>query len=282
MNIASRCAGFIHRCGDGRLADELAEPELFATFVAGCDTVAAHYERREYSKAMRHIMGLADQANQYIDEHKPWVMAKTQGQEAQIVAVCSQGLNMFRVLMGLLKPVLPQLAERAEAFLAAGPLTWSALDTPLTGHTIERFKPLLKRVEPAAVEKMLDESKSAAAPPPGTPFEPLEDEIDISAFAQIDLRVARVVAAEHVEGADKLLRLTVDLGHEQREILAGIRSAYQPADLQDRLVVVVANLKARKMRFGTSQGMVLAAGPGGDEIFLLSPDANARPGMRVR
>ncbi len=282
VNIASRCAGFVHRCGDGRMADALAAPELFAEFADACGTVAAHYERREYSKAMRQIMALADQANQYIDEHKPWIMAKSPGQESQIVAVCSQGLNMFRVLVGMLKPVLPQLAERAEAFLAIKPLTWAELATPLAGHTIERFKPLLQRIDPKAVARMVSDSKSADNTPAAAPVEPLEAEIDIGVFSQVDLRVARVLVAERVEGADKLLRLTVDLGHEQREILAGIRSAYQPEQLVDRLVVVVANLKPRKMRFGISQGMVLAAGPGGKEIFLLSPDADATPGMRVR
>jgi methionyl-tRNA synthetase len=282
VNIASRCAGFVHRCGDGRMADALAAPELFAEFAGACATVAAHYERREYSKAMRKIMALADQANQYIDEHKPWAMAKSPGQETQIVAVCSQGLNMFRVLVGMLKPVLPQLAERAEAFLAIQPLTWAELATPLTAHTIERFKPLLQRIDPKAVARMVSDSKSVATAPAAAPTEALEGEIDIDAFARVDLRVARVLAAERVEGADKLLRLTVDLGHEQREILAGIRSAYEPEQLVDRLVVVVANLKPRKMRFGISQGMVLAAGPGGKDIFLLSPDADATPGMRVR
>ncbi len=280
VNIASRCAGFVQRCGDGRLADRLAAPDLFAAFVTACDGVAEYYERREYSKAMRVIMSLADQANQYIDEHKPWIMAKTAGREADIVAVCSVGLNLFRVLIGLLKPVLPQLAARAEAFLAIEPLRWAELGTPLLAHRIERFQPLLQRVEPQAVQQMVAQARAAEPPPPAA-LEPIAAQIDLKVFDQVDLRVARVLAAEHVGGADKLLRLQVDLGGEQREILAGIRSAYQPEALVGRLVIVVANLKPRKMRFGVSEGMVLAAGPGGSDIYLLSPDSDATPGMRV-
>jgi methionyl-tRNA synthetase len=234
---------------------------------------------------MRQIMALADRANQYIDQHKPWQMAKEDGREAEIQAVCTQGLNAFRSLIIMLKPVLPGIAAAAEAFLGEEDLHWADLERPLLGRGIEPFKPLLKRVDPKAVSAMLEASKETMESPstaaPGSVEEEAMDEITIDEFRRLELRVARVTEAETVEGADKLLRLTLDMGDGQRQVLAGIRSAYQPAALVERLVVVVANLQPRKMRFGVSEGMILAAGPGGEEIFLLSPDSGATPGMRV-
>jgi len=283
VNIASRCAGFITRLADGHMSAALPEPALHDQFVAGAVQVAESYETRHFSRAMRQIMALADRANQYIDQHKPWLMAKEDGRETEVQAVCTQGLNAFRALVIMLKPVLPELARAAERFLGEDDWRWTDIEQPLLGRRIEKFKPLLQRVDPKAVAAMLEASRatmeSTQASTPSTE-EPM-DEITIDEFRRLELRVARVTQAETVDGADKLLRLTLDLGDGQRQVLAGIRSAYQPESLADRLVVVVANLQPRKMRFGTSEGMVLAAGPGGEDIFLLSPDSGAVPGMRV-
>ena len=285
VNIASRCAGFIHRLNEGRLADGLANADLFAQFSAAGEEIAQDYEERNYSKALRRIMALADQANQFIDEEKPWIKAKDADQSEHVVRVCTLGINLFRTLMIYLKPVVPGLAERTEAFLKVAPLVWSDAGVPLLGHSVERFKSLLERVDPKEVQAMVEDTRSAFAA-----AEPSKDsdrknaeleEIDIELFSKVDLRVARVVEASLVDGADKLLKLHLDLGTEKRDVFAGIRSAYDPEDLNGRLVVVVANLKPRKMRFGTSQGMVLASGPGGEDIYLLSPDSGAKPGMKV-
>jgi methionyl-tRNA synthetase len=285
VNIASRCSGFITRLSDGRLSESLPEPELHETISSTADAVAEAYENRNFSRAMRLVMGLADQANQYIDRHKPWVMAKEEGREDEVQAVCTQGLNAFRCLVIMLKPVLPALAAASESFLGENALVWSDLRKPLLGVSINRFKPLMKRIEPKSVAAMVEASRDSleGTPPAGAEVaaESSAEEIGIDEFRKIDLRVARVVAAETVEGADKLLRLTVDLGGSRRQVLAGIRTAYNPEDLKDKLVVVVANLAPRKMRFGTSEGMILAAGPGGEEIFVVSPDSGAVPGMQV-
>ena len=289
VNIASRCAGFVSRLADGQLAPTLPEPELHQSFVVAAADIAESYETRNFSRAMRQIMALADRANQYIDQHKPWVMAKDENRHAEVQAVCTQGLNAFRSLIIMLKPVLPEIAAAAEAFLGEADLVWSDLGKPLLGRRIETFKPLLKRIDPKAVAAMLEASRKDLESSPTTTAQGTEeskaedtmDEITIDEFRRIELRVARIKTAETVEGADKLLRLTLDLGTGQRQVLAGIRSAYQPDTLQGRLVIVVANLQPRKMRFGTSEGMILAAGPGGEEIFLLSPDSGASPGMRV-
>jgi len=289
VNIASRCAGFVSRLADGQLAQTLPEPELHRSFVVAAAEIAESYETRNFSRAMRQIMALADRANQYIDQHKPWVMARDESRHADVQAVCTQGLNAFRSLIIMLKPVLPGIATAAEAFLGETDLVWSDLETPLLGRRIETFQPLLNRVDPKAVAAMLEASRKdlESSPPAATPetaasgTEDNMDEITIDEFRRVELRVARIETAETVEGADKLLRLTLDLGTGRRQVLAGIRSAYQPDALQGRLVVVVANLQPRKMRFGISEGMILAAGPGGEEIFLLSPDSGASPGMRV-
>jgi len=285
VNIASRCAGFISRLSGGRLADELPEPSLHEAAVTTAAEVAEAYEGRNFSRAMRKIMALADQANQYIDHHKPWTMAKEAGREVEVQAVCTQGLNAFRSLVIMLKPVLPSLAAASEEFLGERDLAWSDLQRPLLGHQIRSFKPLMKRVDPKSVAAMLEASKDSlaggAASAAASGSDTATPEIGIEDFRKIDLRVARVLAAEPVEGADKLIRLSLDLGDGRRQVLAGIRTAYRPEDLVDRLVVVVANLAPRKMRFGVSEGMILAAGPGAEDIFLVSPDTGATPGMRV-
>ncbi|OHX35553.1 MULTISPECIES: methionine--tRNA ligase [unclassified Methylomonas] len=300
VNIASRCAGFIAKRFENRLSAACAEPELFGQFVAAHQAIADLYESREFGKAMREIMALADKANQYIDEKKPWLIAKEDGRDAELHDVCSMGLNLFRLLVVYLRPVIPTLAANAEAFLNIPPQGWPADAQPLTDHAINAFTPLMTRVEADKIAAIVEASKDnlektpsvkakpaktvgeAAKPAENQKLEPIAEAIEIEDFAKIDLRIARIVKAEAVEGAEKLLQLTVDLGDHTRSIFAGVKSAYAPDDLEGKLTVVVANLKPRKMRFGTSEGMMLAAGPGGKDIFVLSPDAGAQPGMRVK
>lgn len=300
VNIASRCASFISKKFDGKLTAEIAEPALLAEFTAAGETIAESFEKREFARAIREIMALADKANQYIDAKAPWVLAKNEATLTEAHLVCSMGINLFRVLMHYLKPVLPAMAKEVELFLN-DELSWSTYQTALTNHSINVFKPLMQRVEMTKVEAMVEGSKenlqptAAVAPKtaetkaaPATAIaadsaiEPIGETINIDDFAKLDLRVARIINAEHVEGADKLVKLQLDLGNEQRQVFAGIKSAYQPEQLIGRLTVMVANLAPRKMRFGMSEGMVMAAGPGGSDIFLLTPDDGATPGMRVK
>ena len=289
VNIASRCAGFVKKRFDGKLADQLADPALFQSFVEAGEQIAGHYEKREFSRAVREIMALADRANQYIDEKKPWIIAKEAGRDAELQQVCSMGLNLFRLLIGYLRPILPATAQRSEAFLRVDPLSWESLGSPLLSHNIDAFKPLMTRVEPSQIQAIIaasteDLEKQDATTKASGPLaaDPISDTIDYADFAKVDLRIVKIVKAEQVEGADKLLQLTLDLDGETRNVFAGIKSAYEPAELEGRLTVMVANLAPRKMRFGLSEGMVLAAGPGGKELFILSPDSGARPGMRVK
>lgn len=282
VNIASRCAGFISKRFNGQLATALDDADQFAEFAAVAEQVANHYERREYSKAMRIIMSLADRANQYIEQKKPWVMIKRDEQANNVQIVCTQGLNLFRTLMIYLQPVVPGLAAKSRALLNEDTWTWSSASDPLLNVEINRFKPLLTRVEPEQVEKMIEESKELSSAPHVEASNDTVDEIGIEDFVKVDLRIARIDKAEPVDGADKLLKLTLDLGGNSRQVFAGIKAAYEPDVLVGRLVIVVANLKPRKMRFGLSEGMVLAAGPGGADVFLLSADSGATPGMRVK
>ncbi len=281
-NIASRCAGFINKQFGGVMNASTGTP-LIEQFQSAAHEIADLYEAREFSKAMRVIMGLADQANQFIAEEQPWQLIKNPETRDRAEAVCADGLNLFRLLTLYLKPVLPGLAERAEAFLAIEPLTWADHNTQLEGHTIAAFQPLIQRIELAQVQAMIEIEQAQGQPAPSTEVAgtPKEDTIDIAAFAQVDLRVARIVAAEAVVGADKLLALTLDVGDHQRNVFSGIKSAYQPEDLIGKLTILVANLAPRKMKFGLSEGMILAAGPGGSDIFLISPDSGATPGMKV-
>ncbi len=296
VNIASRCAGFIKKRFDNRLNDTLDRPDLYATFVEAGDQIADLYEQREFARAVREIMALADLANQYIDEKAPWVIAKEADRDAELHAICSMGINLFRVLIGYLKPIVPLMAEQAEAFLNVPPMTWDSQAEPLLGHSINKFKPLMTRVEKDKIGAMIEDSKedlatekqatrgNAAAAVADSPLatDPIAGTVEFPDFAKIDLRVARIARAEQVDGADKLLRLTLDLGGETRNVFAGIKAAYRPEDLEGRLTVMVANLAPRKMKFGVSEGMVLAAGPGGKELFVLTPDDGAQPGMRVK
>ena len=294
VNIASRNAGFIKKRFDNKLSATCSEPELYQSFVDAGDQIAAHYENRDYGRAIREIMALADKANQYIDDKAPWVIAKEEGKDQELHDISSVGINLFRVLMGYLKPVLPLMATNAEAFLNIEPMTWNSQAKPLCDHSVNKFKPLMTRVEREKIDAMIEDSKEdlaaeakvigkgAAQNTANSAIDPIADTIEFDDFAKIDLRIARIIKAEHVKGADKLLQLTLDIGDGTRNVFAGIKSAYQPEDLEGKLTVMVANLAARKMRFGLSEGMVLAAGPGGKDLFILNPDDGAQPGMRVK
>ncbi|HMY37996.1 MAG TPA: methionine--tRNA ligase [Marinagarivorans sp.] len=288
VNIASRCANFIHKFNDGQLNSTPIDLPLWKRVQEASQPIAQLYEAREFGKAMREIMALADAANEFIAANAPWALAKQAGQEQQVIAICSLGINLFAALMTYLKPVLPTMAHEAEEFLGVT-LNWQTPPQYLHGQTIKPFKPLLQRVEGEKVQAMIEASKplEAAAEAPVAAAsgwlatDPIAPQIDYADFAKIDLRVARIVHAEAVKGADKLLRLELSLGDEQRQVFAGIKSAYAPEDLIGKHTVMVANLAPRKMKFGMSEGMVLAAGPGGKDIFILEPHPGAEPGMKV-
>lgn len=290
VNIASRAAGFITKQFDGKLSKNCIDKDLYAHFVNAGDSIANHFEQREYSRAIREIMALADEANRYIDDKKPWILAKSTDRLVETQEVCSLGLNLFRVLMIYLKPILPDLARKVEEFLNCE-LTWVSRTNPLLNHAIQAFKPLLTRIEQSEVTVMLDANKENLAEKSTIPSntssnalaeDPIRETISIDEFAKIDLRVAKILNAEPVVEAQKLLKLTLDLGGETRQVFAGIKEAYQAEDLIGKLTIMVANLAPRKMRFGISEGMVLAAGPGGKDLFILEPHQGAEPGMRVK
>jgi methionyl-tRNA synthetase len=297
VNLASRSAGFISKNFNGELGETLEVPDLLQAFSDAGDEIADLYENREYGKAVRVIMALADRANQYIAEKQPWVIAKDNPGDPAIQAICATGINLFRILVIYLKPILPEIALKVEAFLKVPPLQWDDARTRLTGHTIDKFKPLMTRVETDKVEQMVQASKESLAADDGqgatparadTPLgkDPISDEIEFPDFAKVDLRIVRILNAEHVEGADKLLKLTLSLGQGDdgeevtRTVFSGIKAAYDPATLVGKHTVMVANLKPRQMKFGLSEGMILATGEGND-IYLLEPHEGAEPGSRV-
>ena len=298
VNIASRCAKFISKGNDGFLSKHIENPALMQQAIDASDKIAALYEQREYGKAMREIMAIADEANRYIDEKAPWSLAKQEGKEQEVIDICSMGINLFRILMTYLKPVLPEMAQASEAFLN-DTLDWSGELTALTSHQINKFKPLMKRVESKQIDAMLEsnqkmidaamgssdkkeDKKAKKEKQPKKDKNAIADEITFDDFAKVDLRVAKIIKADHVEGADKLLALTLDLGeYGTKQVFSGIKAAYSPEDLEGKLTVMVANLQPRKMKFGMSEGMVLAAGPGGKDIWLLEPHEGAQPGMRI-
>ena len=284
VNIASRCAGFITRHCDGQLAASLHDEALWRRFVAAQDGIAQGYEAGETSKVVRAIIALADQANQYIAAHEPWRRIKQAGAEAEVQAVCSQGINLFRTLAVYLTPILPAMSQAAADFLGVGPFSWRDSEAPLLGRRINAYAPLFTRMQKKDVDRVVQASQDQAenAASAAGAGEQAKDTISSDEFAKVQLKVARVLEVEPVAGADKLVRLQLDLGDAKRQVLAGIKSAYQPEALKGRLVVAVANLAPRKMRFGVSEGMVLAAGPGGENVFLISPDAGAQPGMDVK
>ena len=297
-NLASRCAGFISKRFEGRLAAELPEPEMYARFVEALGPIREAYARNEVATVLRRTMALADEANRYIDDHKPWVIAKQEGADAELQAVCTQGLNLFRVLAGALRPVLPTVAAQAEGFLNAPIASWSDLDASLLDHAVSTYVPLFTRLDPKHIQAMIDASKDTLAPaadagsttPPKKKADGQakvkadDDFISIDDFAKLDLRIGKVLACELVEGSDKLLRFELDAGElGKRQIISGIRASYgAPENLVGRSVVFVANLAPRKMRFGVSEGMILSAGFDAGELALLSADESAQPGMPVR
>ncbi|AHG75268.1 Methionyl-tRNA synthetase [Mannheimia varigena USDA-ARS-USMARC-1296] len=306
VNLASRNAGFIAKRFEGKLAAKLDDETLFNEFTAQAETIANFYESREFNKAIRAIMELTDKANKYIDDKAPWVIAKEEGKDAELQAVCSMGIELFRVLMSYLKPVLPQLAERAEAFLQAE-LRWDNIATPLLGHTVAPFKSLFSRLEKKQIDAVIEETKALfadaqketkkSAEKKGTQavekqavenqeniaIEPIAPEITIDDFAKLDLRAAKVLHCEAVTKSDKMLRFELDLGDHKRQVFSGIKAAYpNPEELIGRFVVVIANLAPRKMSFGMSEGMILSAGTGGANLFLLDADSGVQPGMQVK
>ena len=311
VNIAARTASFIGKRFGGKVqlpsrmyefgAEKfgLDQDSLLAKFINKSEEIALLYENREYNKAIREVMALADQANQYIDEMKPWELAKREGQDELLHVVCSVGINLFRLLTIYLKPILPNMAKQVESFLNVSELNWADANTPLpNGHTINAYTHLMTRIDPKQIEALIAANATSMEPAADShsqvrhaehqqhesqkTMDPIAETISIDDFTKVDLRIARIAKAEYVDGADKLLQLTLDLGGETRNVFAGIRSAYEPADLEGRLTVMVANLAPRKMRFGISEGMVLAAGPGGKDLFILGPDEGAEPGMRVK
>jgi methionyl-tRNA synthetase len=312
INIASRAAGFLHKKFDGRLLKVDAKQSVIATIIGASDEMAALYDGREFGKAVRRIMELADMVNGFVDTEKPWELAKSDDNSAVLHKACSIIINAFHLLTAYLAPILPNLAADAAAFLNVKGYDWSDTKRLLPAdHKIKPYKHLMSRIDPKQIDALLDapkdvpaattlgKTKTAPAPandeaPQSTEFalqpveapkpiiiQPIAETISIDDFGRIDLRVAKIIDAEYVEEADKLLRLTLDLGIEQRQVFAGIRSAYSPKQLIGRLTVMVANLAPRKMRFGESQGMVLAAGDG-TSIYLLAPDSGAVPGMRIK
>ena len=304
VNLASRCAGFISKRFDGRLADALPDAAQYDRFVAALGPIREAYERNDPAAALRLTMALADEANRYIDDQKPWVIAKQEGADAQLQAVCTQGLNLFRVLVTALKPVLPTTAAQAEAFLASPVQSWTDIVRPLTAHTIAVFVPLFTRIDPKLIDAMTDASKdtlaaapaaaapakaakpaaAAPAPAPAAASDAAPAYIGIDDFAKLDLRIGKVLVCEFVEGSDKLLRFELDAGElGKRQIFSGIRGSYgEPEALVGRSVVFIANLAPRKMRFGLSEGMILSAGFDGGALALLDADSGAQPGMPVR
>lgn len=288
VNLASRNAGFISKRFDGQLSSQCIELELYKEFVAAGERIAECYESREFSRAIREITALADKANQYVDEKAPWVIAKQDGKDQELQDVCSMGLNLFRVLMTYLKPVMPMLTQRSEAFLNQE-LTWEALATPLMSHKITPFKALFNRIDSKQIEAMIEASKEVAAQEAtlsqsvATELskDPIADEIEFDDFAKVDMRIAKILSCEAVPKANKLLKFQLDIGGEVRQVFSGIKAAYTPEELVGKYTVMVANLKPRKMKFGMSEGMILAAGPGDSELWILEPHEGAQPGMRV-
>jgi len=298
VNIASRTANFITKKYNGRLGSSIDEMDIepLVKLQEAADDIARCYENRQFSEAIRHIMDLADIANEYVNDTQPWVLAKQEGQEERLQQICTASINMFRILTLYLKPVIPEMAKQIEEFLNIEPLLWGQQQELLLDHDIQKYKHLAKRIEEKQVNAMLEKnlqsmpaqtkndshSQVRHAQAQQTENPAIAETIAFDDFAKIDLRIACIVEAKHVEGAEKLLQLTLDIGGEQRNVFAGIKSAYSPEQLQGKMTVMVANLAPRKMRFGVSEGMVLAAGPGGKDLWILEPHEGAQPGMKVK
>lgn len=279
VQIASRSAGFVKKLG-GTLSNTLDNAELVAEIQAAAEPIAQHYENREFGRAIRDIMHLADKTNQYIQLRAPWNLIKEDNSEAEVLAVCTTAINAFRLLTIYLKPVLPNIAQKVEAFLQIEPLVWEDANSLLLDHAIAKFKPLVQRIEKADVDAIVEVPAEQPASKPSDDAKKQDNTINIKDFANVEMRVAKVTKASAVEGADKLLKLELDVGDlGNRQVFSGIKAYYQPADLEGKLVILVANLAPRKMKFGVSEGMVLAAGD--KDVFLLSADSGAKPGMKV-
>jgi methionyl-tRNA synthetase len=298
VNIASRCAGFLQRKFDGKLgAIDAQAATKFAEGWAGQAQVAQYYEQREFGKAIREIMAYCDLVNQFVDAEKPWELAKAEGLDQKLQSVCSTAIRAFSDLIILLAPVLPETSAKAAEFIGLPSLGWKQLDSPLPqGHRVNAYQHLMQRVELKQVEKLMLESSG------GAPVEPTATAkvtkptlitkpnaetdtgvISIDDFAKVDLRIALIVNCEAVEGSDKLLKLTLDIGEEKhRTVFSGIKSAYAPEQLKGKHTVMVANLAPRKMKFGMSEGMVLAASGEGSGLYILEPHDGALPGMKVK
>ena len=297
VNLASRSAKFVQKIGLS--AEYPDDGGLFKAAADAGDEIAKAYENCDYNKAVRLILELADRANPFVENAEPWNLKKDPDKQQELQDVCSVALNLFRQIMIYLSPVIPELATKTGELLNCPIESWEQAKTPLVGTDVNKFKHMLKRIEQKDIDAMIDETQAEAAEenagneinellakygdgPDSLEAEPLADECTIDDFMKVDLRVARVIKAEHVEEAKKLLKLTLSLGGDStRQVFAGIKAAYNPEDLEGRLVVMVANLAPRKMRFGLSEGMVCASGPGGEEVFLLDPDKGAKPGQRV-
>lgn len=290
VNIASRCSGFITKYFDGMLAKNLLDQAAYQQFVDVGVQIAEHFENRQYSAAIREIMRLADLANQFVSELQPWILAKDEGQREKLHAICTQAINYFRILAIYLAPVMPKFAENAGKYLNSSLLLWHDSKTSLLNHAIQPYQALLTRIEETAIQALIHSSASNTqqnapkqADETKSGLTPLKELISIDDFNKIDLRVAKVIAAEAVPEADKLIKLQLDLGFETRQVFAGIKSNFEPNDLLGKMVICVANLAPRKMRFGISEGMVIVASHGdGKELFLVSPDEDAQPGMLVK
>ncbi len=282
VNIGSRCSGFIEKRFDGILSDKVDNPDLFETFELASEKIRDLYESREFAKAMREIMLLADLANRYINDEKPWVVAKDPNGDERLHQVVTMGLVLFRIIAIYLKPVIPSIVSEIEKFFNEAPFCWSSTTLSLANRRVNRFVPLIRRVESGNIKAMVEEVKNEEDQPTPSESNSPEGIVSIEDFSKVELRVGLVEEASHVDGADKLLKLHVDLGDEKRQIFAGIKQAYSPESLVGKLVVVVANLAPRKMRFGVSEGMVLAAGAGGNDVFLVEPSEGAEPGMLIK
>ena len=283
VNIASRCSSFLARSFDSMLVDELSDTTLLDEFLEKRDEIANHYEEGSFARAIREVMGLADRANQYLAQKAPWTLIKEPDRQREVHEICSLAINLFRILLIYLKPVVPELAKRSEKYLNVEQLQWTDLTTPLLNHKLNKFERLMNRADDKSVRPMIEAGLRSPTKDEVTAENEAEqaEHITIDDFFKVSLRAAKVVDAQHVEGSKKLLRLQLDVGDHSREVLSGIRDAYEPEDLVGKFVVVVANLAPRKMRFGVSEGMVLAAGDDDSGVFLISPDAGVEPGMTI-
>ncbi|MET1253846.1 methionine--tRNA ligase [Aliikangiella maris] len=283
INLASRSAGFISKSFDGKLAALSTIHPLIAEFQNAAEKIAQLYEDKQYGQAVREIMALTDKANQYVDKEEPWVKIKDEASSQQVQEICTIAINLFKILTIYLKPAIPKIAAQVEDFLNIAPLRWRDTERLLEKHRINRFKPMVQRIERKQLDAIVEDSIAENAPVSEVQLtDPLKPEIEFADFDKVDLRIVKIIKAEHVEGAEKLLKLQLDLDGVTKQVFAGIKSAYLPEDLEGKLTVMVANLKPRKMRFGESEGMVLAAGPGGKDLWILNPDEGAQPGMRVK